>query len=324
VDALGEDQRSAYTLGAHMVLTENFNGNLCENAKDGKTYFIGGDADARIWEVSGLDAIRRQSCPVEVTEEQFARSKRNAEQNLKVVAAKTGRKMARVPVLAKAAADGNEAKWQGVSALPIELGEKRSATAQLGYDAKNLYVRFQVADESPLVNTPTDFRLLFKSGDSVEINLGTELRKRRMVAANKQETVAGDARIVIARTPEGKMVATRYRPVIAEKEKPNKASFETASSGKDAYDEVAAWDDLPMFSKVEKEGYAVEVAVPWVALGIAPKSGMTLIGDVGVIYGNEGGTRNAIRYLWSDKSPRSRSTTTSPPRRGCTRTTGDG
>jgi hypothetical protein len=24
---------------------------------------------------------------------------------------------------------------------------------------------------------------------------------------------------------------------------------------------------------------------------------------VGVIYGNKGGTKNAIRYLWSDKSP---------------------
>ena len=24
---------------------------------------------------------------------------------------------------------------------------------------------------------------------------------------------------------------------------------------------------------------------------------------MGVIYGNKGGTKNAIRYLWSDKSP---------------------
>jgi len=28
-----------------------------------------------------------------------------------------------------------------------------------------------------------------------------------------------------------------------------------------------------------------------------------LRGDVGVIFGNEGGTKNAIRYLWSDRSP---------------------
>jgi hypothetical protein len=83
----------------------------------------------------------------------------------------------------------------------------------VGYDAKNLHVRFQVGDESPFVNTPSDPRRLFKSGD------------------------------------------------------------------------------------------AVEVVILWNELGVEPTPGLTLLGDMGVIYGNEGGTKNAIRYLWSDKSP---------------------
>jgi hypothetical protein len=58
-----------------------------------------------------------------------------------------------------------------------------------------------------------------------------------------------------------------------------------------------------MHVALEKDGYVVEAAVPWKDLGVTPKSGMVLLGDVGVIYGNEGGTRNAIRYLWSDRSP---------------------
>jgi len=60
---------------------------------------------------------------------------------------------------------------------------------------------------------------------------------------------------------------------------------------------------MPLHAVVEQDGYVVEAAVPWKELGVTPQSGLALLGDVGVIYGNEGGTRNAIRYLWSDKSP---------------------
>ncbi|MGD0092244.1 MAG: hypothetical protein ABSE73_20200 [Planctomycetota bacterium] len=179
----------------------------------------------------------------------------------------------------------------------------RQAQAQLGYDDRNLYARFQVSDGSPLLNTPTDYKLLFKSGAAVELYLGTDLAKREVRGQNQQRMAIGDTRIVITRTPEGKMVATRYRPVIAEKDKPNQASFTTQSSGTETFDEIVAWNDLPMHCTAAKDSYAVEVAVPWAALGIVPQSGLTLIGDLGVIYGNQGGTKNAIRYMWSDKSP---------------------
>jgi len=53
----------------------------------------------------------------------------------------------------------------------------------------------------------------------------------------------------------------------------------------------------------DKEGCIVEIAVPWARLGVAPKSGLQLIGDAGVIFGNKGGTRNAIRHPWADKGP---------------------
>jgi len=58
-----------------------------------------------------------------------------------------------------------------------------------------------------------------------------------------------------------------------------------------------------MHVQVGKDSYELEVAIPWAELGVMPKTGLGLLGDVGVIYGNEGGNKNAIRYLWSDKSP---------------------
>ena len=81
----------------------------------------------------------------------------------------------------------------------------------------------------------------------------------------------GDTRLIIARTADDKLVATRYRYVTTEKEKPNAFSVETKSSGKDTLADVVPWNDLPMNAKVDKDGYVVEVAVPWKELGVTPK-----------------------------------------------------
>ena len=303
IDALGEDQRSVYKLDQHMVLTENFNGTLFRHPKTGKTYFIGGDADCRLWELTGLDTIQRQTLAVKVTPGMVATAEENAKQNLVSQQTALGKKVVKLPRLKGAAADGKEAKWSSLPPLTICQEGKRTAQAQVGYDDVNLYVRFQVADESPFVNTPTDPRLLFKSGDAVEVNLATDPAKRSVRGQNQQQMRVGDVRIILARTPEGKLVATRYRYVTAEKAKPNAFSVETKSSGKDTLDDVVTWDDLPMHVQVGKDSYELEVAIPWAELGVTPKAGLGLLGDVGVIYGNEGGNKNAIRYLWSDKSP---------------------
>ena len=47
----------------------------------------------------------------------------------------------------------------------------------------------------------------------------------------------------------------------------------------------------------------LEVAIPWAATAIKPVAGTKFLLDAGVIYGNEGGTRNATRAMWSDKTP---------------------
>jgi len=302
VDALGEDQRGVYRLDQHMVLTETFNGTMFRHP-NGKTYFLGGDADCRLWELTGLDTIKRRTMAVAVSPEQVARATAAAKQNLLAGQGAVGKKTAKLPRLAKAAADGKYDEWQVSEPLTICMEGNRTAQAQLGYDEKSLHVRFQVGDESPFVNTPSDPRLLFKSGDAVEVNLATDLEKRPVRGQNQQQMKPGDVRIIVARTAHGDLVATRYRYVTTEKEKPNTFSVETKSSGRDTLDDVAVWTELPVNASVQKDGYVVEMAIPWKDLGVEPQPGTALSGDVGVIYGNEGGTKNAIRYMWSDKSP---------------------
>jgi hypothetical protein len=302
VDALGEDQRSAYTLDQHMVLTENFNGTLFRHARNGKTYLIGGDADARLWELTGLDSMRRSGGKLTVSEAQAAQSAKNALQAAEARAFALGKKGAKVVRLKGAAADGKYDEWAAAPTLTIVAAEGRSAVAQLGYDEANLYVRFQVAADAPLLNQAGDYKLLFKSGGAVEVQLGTDLRERAVRGQGIQETCLGDLRLIVARDHAGKMVATLYRPRTSDAAKPNKAEF-TSPTGKEAFDEVTPWNDLPMHCAADKEGYVVELAVPWAKLGVVPKSGLQLVGDLGVIFGNKGGTRNAIRHLWADRSP---------------------
>ena len=303
VDALGEDQRSAYTLGPHMVLTESFNGALFRHDASGKTYFIGGDADERVWDLEGLGSIQRQTIPLTVSADMRAKAEAAARQNLLAAQSAAGKKTATIKRLSSARIDGRDDEWVNVPPLTICLEGSRTAQAQWGYDDDNLYVRFQVGDESPFVNTPTDQRLLFKTGDSVEVNLATDTSPRPVRGQNQQAMRPGDMRIIMARTPDEKLVATRYRYATTDKEKPNAFTVETMSSGKDTLDDVVPWNDLPMRATCAADGYVVEAAIPWSAIGVEPRSGLLLSGDVGVIYGNEGGTKNAIRYQWSDKSP---------------------
>jgi hypothetical protein len=81
VDALGQDQRSDYTLDNTVVLTENFNGTLFRHPKSGKLYYLGGDADQRLWELTGVDTLKRETVAITVTPEQVAKAEQAAKHN---------------------------------------------------------------------------------------------------------------------------------------------------------------------------------------------------------------------------------------------------
>ena len=308
VDALGQDQRSNYTLDQTMVLTENFNGNIYKHPKTGKTYFTGGDADCRIWEMTGLEGIQRQAVALEVTPPLLAQAEKNAERNRSIAVALLGRnaggrKSAVLKRIAGATADGSDAKWQGIEPLPIGDDKARPAEVQLAYDATHLYARFRVKTAVPFINTPTDPKLLFKSGSGLELCLTPHVSQRQVGPNNRHPMQEGDLRIVIARTKDGTLLATRYRPKIRDQKKPAAAYFETQAAGREEFDEIAEWNDLPMHFTQDKDGYTLEVAVPWAATAVQPVSGVKFLADAGVIYGDAGGGRNAARAMWSDRTP---------------------
>jgi hypothetical protein len=303
VAALGQDQRSTPKLDHTIVLTENFNGTLWNNLKNGKTYFSGGDADCRIWELKGYEDYKIRGGKLTLDTAQVAQSGQNAEQNKLAEKSAMGLlREFRLSKLANAAADGNYSEWTTVQPQTVLVADKRLAQAQLGYDDKCLWIRFQVTDESPLRNQASDYRTLFKTGDALDIQFCTDTGSRPEHGQNQQEMRVGDARILVVRTPDDKMNAAIIRYRTAGADKPKQYEYES-SVWKEKVDEVSEINDLPMNCKAEKESYVVEVGVPWSVIGVKPAPGLKLKGDVGVIYGNEGGTKNAVRYMWSDKTP---------------------
>jgi hypothetical protein len=320
VAALGQDQRSVYKHDHTMVLTENFNGTIWNNLKNGKTYFSGGDADCRIWELKGYEDYKIREGKVAVNAAQVAQAGKNAEQNrlaeqsamgllpaaVQTVAGEqpaTGqRREFKLKKLANAAADGDYAEWNGVQPQTVLVADTRTAQAQLGYDEKVLWIRFQVADESPLRNQASDYRTLFKTGDALDIQFCTDTGVRPEHGQNQQEMRVGDTRILVVRTPDDKMNAAIIRYRTPDTDKPRQHEYES-TVWKEKVDEVSEINDLPMHCKAEKDSYAVEVGVPWSVIGLKPSPGLKFKGDVGVIYGNAGGTKNAVRYMWSDKTP---------------------
>ncbi|MBM4039269.1 MAG: hypothetical protein FJ290_12215 [Planctomycetes bacterium] len=279
VAALGQDQRSPYTMDHTMVLTENFNGTMWTHPKTGKTYFAGGDADCRIWELKGFEDYRVREGRVKVSAAQFAQAQKNADQAKLAERAAMGLlREFRLKKLANSAANGDYSEWTVVQPQTIVMSDKRSALAQLGYDDAHLWVRFQVADESPLRNQASDYRHLFKTGDALDIQFCTDTATRPVHGQNQQEMRVGDARILVTRAHDDKMIDSIIRYRTATKDKPKQHEYSSAV-WKETVDEVSELNGLPMHCKAEKDSYVVEVGVPWSVIGLKPIAGLKSTGE---------------------------------------------
>ncbi len=278
VHACCQDNRLGGGATANTQFIENMTGNFFRNKDNGKVYLVGGDVDARVWEVTGLDTIRTAVVPLTITAAEF--------QAASIAATKAVPPVALAPLqLAKAGKitiDGALTDWKLDHAARIDAGPGRGASVSLAADDANLYAAFQVDDRSPLVNTATDAPLLFKGGDTCEVMLGT--------------AAGGDTRLLFS-VLDGKPVCMLYQPVSAVKAP---KTF-TSPTGSVAFDRVQPLDDVQLAVQRTDKGYVLEARVPWHDLGFGPEPGATLRGDVGVLFGTDGGGRTILRAYYANK-----------------------
>lgn len=243
-----------------------------------------------ISEVLGLDGVRRLAGgPLTLTPAQAVRARELASAAVDGSPAPLRiASLATPPVI-----DGKLDEWRLQDGVGIPVDDQRGARVVVARDASNLYLAYDVRDPNAFANHGADPALLFKTGASVDLMLGTDAA----ASPGRPQPVAGDLRLLIA-APEGRPVAVLYRPVAPGAG--DGTSFSSPNS-RVTFDSVRVLAAARLAVQPRPGGLAIEAAIPLAALGWTPKPG-ELRGDVGVIYGDQEGSRNIQRTYWANRN----------------------
>lgn len=190
-------------------------------------------------------------------------------------------------------ADGKDNEWASIPSVTMARdGGQQSGIAKLAYDAKHLYLHFDVKDPTPWLNQGKEFTRLFKTGDAIDVQLSPS-------ANNGHDPVAGDLRIVIAEL-NGKPHAVLMMP-IAKVPDSKENQLYTSPVMTHPMDKVVILSDTTIHVSKTPDGYKVEAAITLKSLDLQLQSGMTLRGDVGFISSDATGRVNNARTYWSNK-----------------------
>ena len=209
-----------------------------------------------------------------------------------------------VPVTGDPLADAGI--WDAVPASILRRNGGDLATVQVGYDARNLYARLHVADDTPLQNAADRVNTAFKGGDTAGLVLGP--------AAPHDRAGAGDTRLMAAMIG-GRPHLVAMQVVTAGAK--NLEDYYTPSAGHARFDFVG---DVPggrvvLTPDADGHGYTALFAVPRSFLGLPLAPGASLSADAEVRLSGQGqqGPQTAARcYLFTPQRPETSMTSDAP------------
>ncbi len=270
---------------------EDFGGSLTQGA-DGKVY---GEAGAHsYWNllISGFDKVAKVgNGKLEIKTEDIALAQAQKESQMQ---AAVGTRQIEVKKQS-ATLTGNLGKdFQGIQQVTFQKSEDSVIRTFVSWDDKNLYLGWDVTDNTPWVNGATDFAQMYVSGDTVDFQFGSDSKAN----AKRGEAVAGDFRISIGNF-QGKPTAVIYRPISATK-KPKSFSSGLVAKYEVEFVDVISEAEIKANIRPDKKGYIVEAAIPWASLGFTPELGVKYHGDLGATHGNTD-SRTSLRTYWSNQ-----------------------
>jgi hypothetical protein len=272
---------------------EAFGGSIAQH-KDGKLSVQAGHISFWNVEVVGLETIRAIPGGKVALSEDDAKTAQTWRERYLQDAAGTRKLTLRKATIAFTGDLDKDFKGHAiVSYQKLDAAKVRTA---LAWDDANLYAAWEVKDDTPWVNGADAPEFLYARGDTVDLQLATDPAAK----PDRNEAVLGDLRLSIGPF-QGKPTAVLYRKVANEK---NPKTFNSGVIKGYVMDSVVVLPDAKVEVKVDnvQRRYKVEAAIPLAALGLAPKAGLKLRGDVGATHGNKAGNDTALRTYWSNQA----------------------
>jgi hypothetical protein len=282
-------------VGGVSINGEHFGGTLTQ-LDDGRILLVAGHNHASVIELTGLEGIRRFRGRVELTPAQHQAAERHL-----VSAAdrrddtRKARQLDVPPATAAMKVDGALADWPAATFQELHGAGDHAGRVGLAWDRQRLWLAFDVKGRPALENGGDDWKLLFKSGDSVDLQIGTD------PAADpaRSEPAPGDVRLSLSLFA-GQPVAVLYRYRLPAGADTQPVTF-ASPVGSVVVDAV---ERIPAEIAVERgeTGYVVEAAVDWRALHAEPPiAGRPLRGDLGILFASQGGGGVSERLYWSNR-----------------------
>ena len=302
VQSLFKDVRGGYTVSDKAARgisldeitagSESFGGNFVRTTA-GKTYLTIGGTDARVIELTGLESIKRFNGKFEYSPKQFLAAQKLMQE--KAAKASESRNY-RVAMLAKSL-DGSATSWPELTdyklpAMDIEdSADARFARVSAKWDKDNLYIAWRVfSPVNRMRNSGQDHRLLFKTGDVVDLMLGPD----------PQSSLGKDLRLLMT-IKEGTPIAVINRKTAPGAPASDKYVFSTNWHVLE-FEQVKAVKEVQIVSSPIQDGYFVQAVIPWKMLGFIPRSGLKFRADAGALMADQGGVNTIARHYWSNKA----------------------
>ncbi len=189
--------------------------------------------------------------------------------------------------------------WSNTPRQNIKANGKDLASVQIAFDDANMYARFEVADDSPLLNNADSANLIFHGGDAVGLYLGPAKRSGTAI-------VPGDMRI-LAGMIAGKPRLIAMKPTTAQAKRPDR--YVTPSGGESSFEFIG---DVPQGRVVLTQdssgnGYTAVLAVPRSFIEIPMQEGKSLAADAEVLFSGQAarGLQTVSRYyIFSPRNSR--------------------
>ena len=281
---------------------EDFHGSVTR-AEDGKVYAVAGKNHVTVIRVDGLEKMKRLGGTFEVTGKDVQKTVIWAAERARVQQALRRPKIFNVPYMNKQPRiDGDTVTdWPAVKALEIlvirnDKGRVSSSwLATLAFDETNLYLAGNAIEDSPMLNSARDKKMLFQHGDALDLHLGLNPKAE----PTRSQAVPGDVRIVFGLFGR-RVIAVLYRYKI--RGFAGKPAIFKSPMGETPVDEIRELTEAKVKVRRTDKQWFLEAAIPWRVLGGRPGGDkFTLRGDVGALQSDPNGIRTVARYYWANK-----------------------